>query len=78
MLLDSPLAFGMVLLKLRRIISSPRVEMYLGGIIAKYHIVTCWWELVLVVPELFLALVLRGIDESSSLYGGLINVDVNK
>jgi Leucine-rich repeat (LRR) protein len=67
-----PLLFGLVLLKFRKHLSSARFEMYLGGIVSKFRTSTCWWELVLVIRKLSLALVLRGISESSSLYGGLI------
>jgi hypothetical protein len=67
-----PLTFAIVLFKFRKSVASSRFDMYLGSTVSRFHASTCWWELVLVARKLFLALVLRGIDKSSSLYGGLL------
>jgi hypothetical protein len=67
-----PVLFGFVLLKFRNNLASIRLEMYLGSIVSKFRTSACWWELILVIRKLSLALVLRGIEESSSLYSGLI------
>jgi Leucine-rich repeat (LRR) protein len=67
-----PVLFGFVLLKFRKEISSSRLELYLGSIISKFRVYSCWWELALVARKLSLALILRGLANSSSLHGGLV------
>lgn len=67
-----PLAFGMLVLKFGR---SGRFEMFLGSIVGRYRTsVCCWWEVVLLLRKLSLALVLRGFSISNSLYSGSIQL----